>query len=84
MAHRNTAIRNLADLIEQNPNCKFEIDNDMWYMMSENGETEITNSEKIEWTTNWYGHSSNYGAGIAEALIEIFNRKSFNIDASAV
>lgn len=81
--HRQTAIRDLANLIEKNPNCKFEIDNDMWYMIDASG-NEVTNSEKIQWDTRWYGNSSNYGAGIAEALIELLNRTTFNISAEAV
>lgn len=82
----------LADLIEQNPSCKFDIDNDMWYMIvpskkenaEEDNSDEIADSNKFAWSTDWYGHSSNYGAGIAEALIILLNRRGFDIHANAV
>jgi hypothetical protein len=75
----------LADLIEANPNCFFHIDNDDWYMTKEGDEwEELTESRKLEWRTNWYSHSSNYGAGIAEALVILLNRRGFNIKAEAV
>jgi hypothetical protein len=79
---RNTAINKLADLIEANPDCTFEIDNDAWYM-SAKGE-EITNSEHWEYVSKWYGHSTSYGTAISEALIELLNRKGFGIEARAV
>lgn len=82
----------LADLIEQHSSCQFDIDNDAWYMIvpsnKENAEDddsdEITDSTKFSWSTNWYGHSSNYGFGIAEALIILLNRRGFDIHANAV
>lgn len=80
---RNTAINKLADLIETNPECTFEIDNDAWYMIGKDGE-EITNSEHWEYKTQWYGHSSNYGFAISEAFLTILNRQHFNIEARAV
>lgn len=76
-------IKKLADLIEKNPNCTFEIDNDVWYMMDANG-NQVATSDDFSYSTDWYGHSSNYGFGITEALIEILNRKGFQIKASAV
>lgn len=80
---RNTAIEKLADLIEANPECTFEIDNDAWYMSDKKGK-EITNSEHWEYSTDWYSHSNNYGAGIAEAMIRLLNRRGFNIKATSV
>lgn len=75
----------LADLIEANPNCQFDIDNDSWFMGSgEDAAKEVTDSEAFYWETEWYGHSSNYGAGISEAFIILLNRRGFNIKASAV
>lgn len=83
----------LADIIEKNPNCFFSIDNDCWWMMDreptieddENNESkELAESGEFAWNTEWYGHSSNYGFGIAEALIILLNRRGFNIKASAV
>lgn len=80
---RLTAIKQLADLIEANPECSFDIDNDVWYIMDRNGE-EIANSENWGYSTKWYGHSSNYGFGLSEVLVELLNRRQFNITASAV
>lgn len=84
----------LADLIEKNPNCLFEIDNDCWYMskktqdIQENDEDEdelqIASSTTHNWDTDWYSDGSNYGAAIAEALIVLLNRRGFNIEARAV
>lgn len=85
MAKKSPAEK-LADLIEANKDCQFDIDNDVWYMVDpKNGEArEITDSEKDPYNTDWYAHSSNYGAGIAEALIVLLNRRGFDIKAYAV
>jgi hypothetical protein len=82
---RTTGIQRLADFIEAHPDCQFEIDNDAWYINDKDGK-EIANSEKadFDFTTDWYSHSNNYGFGLAEALIELLNRRGFNITASAV
>jgi len=72
----------LADLIEANPSSHFLIDNDWWEM--HRGQKEITNSDKLAWPTEWYSHSSNYGTGIAEALVILLNRRGFNIKSEAV
>jgi len=45
---------------------------------------EITDSTHFAWSTEWYGHSSNYGAGIAEAFKVLLNRRGFIIEAVAV
>lgn len=75
----------LADLIEANPDCFFHIDNDCWDMVnSESPNEEITHSDKISWITDWYSGSGQYGAGIAEALVILLNRRGFNIKAEAV
>jgi hypothetical protein len=79
----NKEAKKLADLIEANPNCKFEIDNDNWCMVNKDGE-EIINSDSFGWYTDWYSDSSNYGFGIAEALVILLNRKGFKITAEAV
>jgi hypothetical protein len=80
---RGTAIKKLADLIEANPECTINIDNDYWDILDENG-NEIAECGKYPFQTNWYGHSSNYGFGVVEALIALLNRRGFGIDASAV
>lgn len=78
----------LADLIEANPNCHFEIDNDVWYIVkdtdSETRDNELAKSDNFSYNTDWYGHSSNYGFALAEAMVILLNRKGFNITASAV
>lgn len=78
----NKEAKKLADLIEKNPECIFEIDNDGWYMCDKD-RNELGEGLQ-EWDTDWYSHSSNYGAGIAEALVILLNRRGFKITASAV
>lgn len=81
----NKCAEKLADLIEKNPNAHFQIDNDCWTMLkNENSRQIITDSDKLSWETEWYAHSSNYGAGIAEALVIIAKRKGLNISAESV
>lgn len=82
---RTTAVNRLADFIEANPECSFEIDNDAWYISNKEGK-EIANSENanFEFSTDWYSHSNNYGFGLSEALIVLLNRRGFNISAAAV
>ncbi len=87
---KNKKAEELADFIEDNPNCKFDIDNDVWYIMksedqSRNDDSDLlTTSSEFEWKTQWYSHSSNYGSGLAEAMVVLLNRRGFNIEASAV
>lgn len=87
----NKLAEKLADMIEANPNCQFDIDNDVWYMVKGDAENtpdaddnDLATSNDFAYSTDWYDHSSNYGAGIAEALIVLLNRRGFNIRASAV
>lgn len=82
-------ISKLADIIEANPNCQFNIDNDYWDITlpsnDENEDSEfLAKSDDFAYSSEWYGHSSNYGFALSEALIELLNRKGFNIKASAV
>ena len=81
---KEEAVKKLADIIEQNPDCKFSIDNDNWCIISNDNETILADSYDFEYRTDWYSHSTNYGAGLSEALIEILKRRGFNITASAV
>jgi hypothetical protein len=81
MAHK--LAEKLADLIEKHPNCTFKIDNDGWWMENAKGKM-ITDSDKFDYDTDWYGNSGNYGAAIAEAMIVLLNRNGFNIQAEAV
>jgi hypothetical protein len=92
----NKQAEKLADFIEKNPHCKFEIDNDGWYILGpkkegnnqpddlDYGENQIADDSDYSWNTEWYSHSSNYGAGLAEALVILLNRRGFKIEASAV
>jgi hypothetical protein len=82
---KKTPAEQLADIIEANPSCFFHIDNDSWQMTKgEGGFKEITNSDRIQWMTEWYDRSGNYGAGIAEALVILLNRRGFEIRAESV
>lgn len=86
---RNIAIKKLADIIEANPSCQFSIDNDCWQVhlpaKSEDEDAEIiADSDDFGYTSEWYGHSSNYGFALSEAMIELLNRRGFNIQAEAV
>jgi hypothetical protein len=88
----NKYTEKLADIIEKNPSCFFNIDNDGWYITDreptiedkENEPTVIADSDNFRYDTEWYGHSSSYGFGITEALIVLLNRKGMNLKASAV
>lgn len=84
-------IKKLADIIEAHPNCQFSIDNDEWQIGltvidSEGNEDHriIADSRDFDYSTDWYTNSRNYGAGLSEAMIELLNRRGFNITAEAV
>lgn len=83
---RETIIKKLADLIEANPECQLNIDNDYWDITLPGAEDAdfLATSHDYSFQTQWYGHSSNYGFGLSEVLIELLNRKGFQITASAV
>lgn len=86
---KNKAVKNLADIIEANPNCQFSIDNDCWQVHLPAGSDDedakiIADSDDFSYSSDWYGHSSNYGTALAEAMIELLNRRGFNIKAEAV
>ena len=95
MANKSKA-EELADFIEKNPNCKFDIDNDCWYIMGPKKEdnnqpddedfeeNQIADSNDFQWKTDWYSGSHLYGAGLAEAMVILLNRRGFKIEASAV
>ena len=78
----------LADFIEQNPNCMIDIDNDAWFIYEpaydDIESKDITDSTKFSFNSNWYGHSSNYGFGVADALVVLLNRRGFNLKVQAV
>jgi hypothetical protein len=80
----NKKAEELADLIEANSNVEFAIDNDCWYINRKSDGKEIASSDQHYWSTDWYSGSNQYGAGLAEALVILLNRKGFNIEASAV
>lgn len=74
----------LADFIEANPEVKFEIDNDGWHIARKFDDEPIADSDQYQWDTNWYSGSNCYGAGLAEAMVILLNKRGFNIEASAV
>ena len=99
MIKYNKKAEELADFIEANPSCKFDIDNDSWYIMKpivgektdlqkefneEYEENQIADDADYQWETNWYSGSNLYGAGLAEAMVILLNRRGFKIEASAV
>jgi hypothetical protein len=99
MIKYNKKAEELADFIEANPHCKFDIDNDGWYisepikrkksdleteMGQEYEENQIADNSDYQWETNWYSGSNLYGAGLAEAMVILLNRRGFKIEASAV
>ena len=99
MSNYNKKAEMLADFIEANPNCKFDIDSDCWYIMEpikgektelqkefdeEYEENQIADSSDYKWDTRWYSGSHLYGAGLAEAMVILLNRRGFNIVAYAV
>lgn len=85
MAKKSKA-EELADFIEANPNCNFEIDNDCWYITNdkEGDEGQLANDSDFPMSTKWYSSGNLYGAGLAEAMVILLNRRGFNIKASAV
>lgn len=93
MAKKSTAEK-LADFIEANPNCMFNIDNDGWYILGpkinnpesaeDYDENQIADDSDYQWDTEWYSGSNCYGAGLAEAMVILLNRRGFKIKASAV
>jgi hypothetical protein len=78
------SIKELADLIEANPDCEFVIDNDCWWINASKKEddSEIANHEDFE-DGDWYSGGNCYGAGLAAAMVELLNRRGFKIKAGA-
>jgi hypothetical protein len=82
---KKTPAERLADFIEKNPECEFHIDNDGWYITTPiSPENQAADDSDYYWDTEWYSHSSNYGAGLAEAMVILLNRRGFKIEAHAV
>jgi hypothetical protein len=89
MKTNNKTIKKLADLIEKNANCKFNIDNDQWYITvpnpkDENEDAVIAESDEFQTDTKWYSGGNLYGSALAEAMVELLNRRGFEIEAEAV
>ena len=74
-------IKELADLIEANPKCIFVIDNDDWWITDTSGD-KIADSSDYE-SGEWYDGSGNYGCTLADAMMELLNRKGFNLTQTA-
>lgn len=79
-------INKLADLIEANPGCRINIDNDCWNITpaDQNEDRYIARSDDFECQTDFYSYGNLYGAAITEALIELLRRRGLEINASAV
>lgn len=91
MKTKNKTIKKLADLIEKNPNCKFNIDNDQWDITvpnpnpkDENEDEPIADSDEYQTDTEWYSGGNLYGSALAEAMVELLNRRGFEIEAESV
>lgn len=90
MSHNNRTAEKLADLIEAHPECEFQIDNDAWSIVSPDygnkleDEEPLADDQNFFWDTDWYSCSNLYGAGLAEALVILLNRRGFNIKSSSV
>ena len=89
----NEVIVKLADVIESHPNAQIEIDNDVWWIYDgepdfddETGyaKNEIASSKTFKACSNWYSYGNQYGHLVADALVELLNRKGYNIKASSV
>lgn len=80
----------LIQIIEQNPDCQFSIDNDCWYIYKHPSKCDgsdadvLAKSSDFSWNTDWYSDSSNYGVGLAEVLLTMLNRRGFSLTANAV
>lgn len=85
MPTKKSPAEKLADFIEKHPECEFSIDNDGWYMHTpKSPENQVADDTDYQFETEWYGSSNCYGAGIADALVILLNRRGFKITASAV
>ncbi len=95
MTDKKQAIQEIATIIQNNPNCEIRIDNDHWYILDttaldkdgeeiEGREPVLADSDNYDFLSNWYSNSNYYGAGVADALVELLNRNGFNIKAEAV
>lgn len=68
--------KDLAQLIKDNPGATFTIDNDCWWMMAADGETELaSDSDVIRKGDGGYGSGNCYGGDVLQALAEIVGVK---------
>lgn len=84
-------IGKLADIIEANPGCEIQIDNDTWSIYSKRKSEDdnedqdwLADSDDFRCETDFYSSGNIYGAAITEALIELLRRRGLEINASAV
>lgn len=61
----------LVQLIRDNPNAIFTIDNDCWWMNSESGEELASDGQVIELGDGGYGSGHLYGGDVLQALAKI-------------
>lgn len=93
MKENQEVIKKLADVLEGHPKACIEIDNDAWWIYDgeplfdeESGEptNQIASSRDFPAESNWFSDGNYYGHLVADALVELLNRKGFNFKASAV
>jgi hypothetical protein len=84
-------ISKIADIIEANPGCEINIDNDTWsiYSKRKSGDDDedqecLARSDEFGCSTDFYSYGNLYGAAITEAFIELLRRRGVEINASAV
>lgn len=68
--------KDLVQLIKDNPDATFMVDNDCWWMLAADGETELANDgEVISLGDGGYGSGHCYGGDILQALAKIVGVK---------
>lgn len=66
MTEDKIVIEKLADIIEANPKCQFEIDNDCWWITN-GGENYLATSDDYPCRPEWYSYGNTYGSALAAA-----------------
>lgn len=77
----NEQLETLANIIEQNPDAIFRIDNDCWSMY-ENYVSDDDQYDPIEYANDdQFNKLENcYGIALSRAMIVVLNRRGFNLD----
>lgn len=84
MTHKE-AVTKIAGIIEANPGCQLNIDNDSWDItVGEKDEFLCKSDDFPDISSNWYAHGSNYGFLLSDTLIEMLNKRGVKVSAFAV